>query len=275
MVDASKISVSPSAAPNVIDASKFSVPRPSTSRPLVRRAQANSKPKNQTIRREDYDSPNDRQQRPTRGANAGGNKGQEDLFRPRHGGRDAVPRKSQTKDWNDDERRYIAAKVAKETEKPVVYQPEEVTQESLIGMGPALALGTWGMSEVVEERLRRLQWKRDQNAEELETLAKMHIERKHLWLSKERMEEVELRAKQILAGTITNEPGVGGEDHVLSEEVKTEMMRKLLGGRYVLPHHALGDVMRDIKRLACRNGSYFPEDTASLTQKAKTLLKHI
>lgn len=139
--------------------------------------------------------------------------------------------------------------------------------EALRGCGPALALGTWGMSEIVEERLARIEGKRDNIAEWVEFWAKKMVAGEHVSCPSSCWKAAVHRAEQLQAAargqqqephnssaTAAASPSVTsladiaddsnnndttGNDwnnppHVFSDEQKDALMRKLVGGNYEL-----------------------------------------
>lgn len=71
--------------------------------------------------------------------------------------------------------------------------------ESLRGCGPALASGTWGMSEIVEERLARTEGKRENTPEWVEFWAEKVVAGEHVSCSSSAWKAIKHRAEQLRA----------------------------------------------------------------------------
>lgn len=133
--------------------------------------------------------------------------------------------------------------------------------EALRGSGPAFASGLWGMSEVVEERLARIEGKFDKFAERVE-----------VWTKK--MAAPEDSKNDTMAHMGNMQP------HVFTDTQKHTLVSKLVGGNYEMvgrgnnissEKHAI--VEQVLRRHAARNGTYFPEDEEALVRRARMLVR--
>lgn len=184
-------------------------------------------------------------------------------------------------DWNMEELDYLEAKQKAESGALVAYQPEKVTHEALNGMGPAVALGQWGMSEVIHECLNTIDWKRELDSFQVGLVARMQVEGLPIGHgNKTQGEAIQRRVAQMLAGVDATpslrrrEPTEESvhDGHLFSDAQKQELLQKLLGGRYTMKHAEAGDVVGHVERHAHRNEGYFPEDGNSLVRTVRALI---
>lgn len=143
------------------------------------------------------------------------------------------------------------------------FEPASITQETYSGIGPALASGTFGMSEVLGEQL---------------LMAKKYLEGGFIqWDSKEQKADVMTLAeslKTLEEQEAHSQDGEKGKSLSAKTEKQTqELMQKLLGGKYEMMKPQPGkDVLGNVARHINRNESYFPDDQRILLEKVKSIL---
>ena len=211
-------------------------------------------------------------------------------------------------DWDQGEIDF-GVQVSREPPHVSTYQPAEVSMEALRGFGPTFASGLWGMSEIVEKRLARIEAKRDNVAEWVEFRAKQMLVGERLSCRPRSWKSAKNRAEQLLAAArgqqhnnsataTTSAPSSWGtthdgennttggdvnkQQHVFTDEQKDDLVRKLVGGRYDVTgiesaNHIDSEknelIEQVLRRYAARNGTYFLEDGEALVKKAMMLVR--
>lgn len=172
-------------------------------------------------------------------------------------------------DWNEEELDYLEAKERSKIKPMVPYQPEQVSEETLSEMGPAIPVDERGLAEAVQRKLDAIERKRDLGQERLEILARLQIQGlKPNCCNKHETNMLKERVQQILTGD-NPQPQ---ESHQISDELKAEFINSIFGGDHAVPQADGGDVMGNVIREIRRNMSYLPEDRASFLKKVQTLL---
>ncbi len=206
---------------------------------------------------------------------------------PRRGGRASSGPRTKGSGWSTEELEYLAAQAESEEQDYVDFEPEEVSLDNLRGNGPSLAMGTWGMSELVGERLGRIERMRAERE-----LGVVFLQRKKKYAAEEAAENagdeegddaaVENMKKSATTQTIPSKGDDASDEpkedtHPLTEEEKGEFVKRLLGGQYVMGggvgsggQHS--SVIKNIWRQASRNESYTPANGELLVGKVGMLL---
>lgn len=157
---------------------------------------------------------------------------------------------------NDKEKEYLKQKRAREAAKSVAYEPGDVGQNTFSGVGPAVASGERGLSEVLGERL---------------LLAKQHMDGEYVeWHSREQKADV-----MTLVGRLKREAKKPGRRRGVAEaRLQTQsLIQKLLEGRYQFTRpQQREDIVGNVERHTDRNESYYPADQQSLLEKVKSLM---
>ena len=173
---------------------------------------------------------------------------------------------------------YYKEKQLKEEPQPILYQPPEVTVESLLGHGPVIPLGEWGMSDVVHERLASIETKREEWTARVEKLAQQRLEGQYVKCPSEQWRAVKERVKQLEEGNTDassytkNDEGKKEGGNALTDEHKARFLSQLLGGEYVMSGKGDSDVLDQVNMLTWRNGSYLPRDGETVAEKVSQLL---
>lgn len=168
----------------------------------------------------------------------------------------------------------------------VPFSPEEPTLENLSGLGPALAVSTQGLSEIVGERLQKIDKNREDEVREVEILARAKVAGRTPRFKNKEQEALTLkRVEQILTMNGNREvqtekekerePDENNTDLQIPQETKDALVHQLLSGSYHMVHPAVDgprDILAHVQRLANRNGSYHPTNEQALLRKIKTLL---
>lgn len=186
-----------------------------------------------------------------------------------------------------EEMEYTRARQIAQRGSNVAFKPEQPTMESLSHMAPALAVSTQGMSEIVLERLRRIDLDRERVVQEVEVLARMKVA--GLFPRFENNEQEGLTMKRV-DQLLSMQPSHNGDTkvekegeevleadskHDIPEMIKTALVQQLVSGTYNMRHPAIDDgrdILGHVGRLADRNGSYRPADEQSLLRKIRNLL---
>lgn len=198
-------------------------------------------------------------------------------------------------------------------DEPAEYEPAEFSKETLRGNGPAIASGLWGMSEIVEEQLTRMEeWRarierrRNIIAEQVEIWVKKMLAGEHEQCPPSGWKAAMRRAEQLRAATFAsastsfasstsssentadnsnnNTRGDEGieQPHVFTEEQKDALVGKLVGGNYELMGVRRGSEISSEKNSfiaqvllqhVARNGTYLPEDGQSLIRKTVMMVQ--
>ena len=194
-----------------------------------------------------------------------------------------------------------------------LYNPAKVSMKALQRYGPALASGLWGMSNTVQERLARIEVKRDHLAEWVEFRAKQMVadeklsRRPRAWeAAKNRAEQLRAAAREqqqqhdssatVAASASVSSSGGTADDgnntttgddgnkrpHVFTDEQKEALVDQLIGGNYETTGIGGGNDITSVKngfieqalrRHAARNGTYFPENREAFVRKAMMVLR--
>ena len=177
--------------------------------------------------------------------------------------------------------------------------------ETLRGHGPALASGPWGMSEIVEERLARIEEKMHNIARWMEFwVAADYVQcppngwnaGKH-WAEQSRaVARGQRQRHSSFATSVASSSWWDAADdsnnnaiddcwnkqpHVFTEEQRDALVRKLVGGSYeIIGIGSENKISRGnwfdeqvLQRHAARNETYFPEDVDALVKKARMLVQ--
>lgn len=170
---------------------------------------------------------------------------------------------------------------------PVPFKPEQPTVESLSHMAPALAVSTQGMSEIVLERLRRIDVDRERVVRDVEVLARMKVAGLTPRFENLEQEGLTMQRVEQLLKTQTSHNGDmdvekereegpdGNSKHDIPEVIKNALVQQLVSGSYNMRHPAIDDgrdILGHVGRLANRNGTYRPTDEQSLLRKIQSLL---
>lgn len=171
---------------------------------------------------------------------------------------------------------YLEEKRLREKPRSVIYEPAELTPETLLGKGPALALGEWGMSDVVHARLatidaKHVEWAAKREAKVRKGLANGYIgPAAHQWnVHTERVKQWHEHEMDAQGGA---EGEAKEEVNALTDEQKARFLKQLLDGQYVMGGKGDGGVLDRVNMLTSRNGSYFPRDGETVERKVSTLL---
>ena len=165
------------------------------------------------------------------------------------------------------------------------FQLSEVSTEALTGGGPALLVGEWGMSEVVEETLNRLApaGLKNDGVRREEELATKLLRGEFIRFKDDEEKSTVLgmahRATERGAELRSEEKGeiveaTSPEFEPLEEGSRSQMVDKMLKGAYELAGRREEDgVLQHLLRHTSRNESYYPENGSSLAAKVKSMLQ--
>ena len=185
-------------------------------------------------------------------------------------------------EYTEAEERYLNDKKQGAAGPGEPYQIQGVSQESLVGEGPAVVVGEFGMAELVEERLRLLarrsmmegmagredvirrvlagEFVRFENEREKEeVLAEVtRIGKRGAELrSEEKGEIVEPKATEFVG---------------LEEAERKAVVEGLLKGQYTIEREGAEGLLGHLMRSTSKNETYLPKDGSVLLEKVRTLL---
>ncbi|KAI9698455.1 MAG: hypothetical protein M1836_004036 [Candelina mexicana] len=179
------------------------------------------------------------------------------------------------------EKAYLSEKELSDKPKEVPHEPTEITLESLIGSGPAIPLGEFGMRDTLTDRMITAARRRPGQFARLDHLAKRLIEGKFVRFESEDEEaqviklvdDMNAEKASILTdrkGEVVQKEAAGFE--TIDNENRGQIMEKLLAGRYhavKAGHNILADTLSTINR----NESYMPDDREKLMRKVTELMR--
>ena len=181
------------------------------------------------------------------------------------------------------EEEYLRERERKNYEVAVPYQVEDLSRESLLGVGPAVAVGEFGMSELVEEKLRLVARSSmmEGRAGREEAVRRVLAGGLVRFETEEEKEEALAEAEKIskeVAELKSERKGELVEPEAiefvgLEEEERQAVMESLLKGEYAIEGEGAGDgVMGHLMRSTSRNETYLSKDKSALLEKVRTLL---
>lgn len=178
---------------------------------------------------------------------------------------------------------YMTEKTLREKAVPIPYDLVDVSKEALVGKGPAVIVGQWGMSELVEDTLNRMApvglndagVRRQDLARELlrgsVVRFKDEEEKNGVLSMAESIATKDAELKSEKKGELIESKFAGFEP--FSEDWKFRFSAKMLKGEYDLTGNTgkEGDP-QDLLRNTRRNETYLPKDGDSLAARVRSLL---
>ena len=178
---------------------------------------------------------------------------------------------------------YMTEKTQREKPVPIPCDPADISTDALVGGGPAVIVGQWGMSELVEERLNRMApaglndagIRRQDLARELlrgsVVRFKDEEEKDSVLAMAESIATKEAELKSEAKGELIESEFAGFEP--FGEDWKVRFSANTLKGEYEL----LGNIGKegdpqDLVRNTRRNETYLPKDGDSLAARVRSLL---
>lgn len=171
-------------------------------------------------------------------------------------------------DWEVDELEYLEKKLQSEQVDYQEFTPDVVNLESLAGLGPAVAVSEWGMSEVVGDKLIRLEKMKE--LEKPPPLAR--LTRRTPPLSITAGDEIgtpeqkdQNKAKDLKTTT---------EPHPLTAQRKGSLVKELLSGQYPMmgAKQSRGPVIDRVWKYGNRNETYPTSNASKLVKKVARLV---
>jgi len=165
--------------------------------------------------------------------------------------------------------------------EPAHFEVAEVSRDALTGQGPAVTLGTWGMSEVVEERLEGITGdKLIENGMRLQELVRKLRSGVYIRFRS----DAEKDATLALARTVSEQQADQATDETgqivhpgtttfapVSEETREKLMRVLLEGGYRMAEGDEGFVKELLVKLR-RNETIGVRQEGAMARKIRSLL---
>ena len=185
-------------------------------------------------------------------------------------------------EFTAEEEAYFKEKARRDAPTPVAYHPG-MTAEDLTKLGPAIFLGQWGMSEIVEEKLAKLapagQWDQGTRPTELtkDMLSGEFVRfkndeelKKILTLAESEAKRYAERRSEEKGEVVESEPV---EFETLDEDTKARLCTKWFKGEYALqsPSPEVA-VLQHLRVATGVNASYLPKDQDSIAEKVRGLL---
>ncbi|KAL9116305.1 MAG: hypothetical protein Q9187_007172 [Circinaria calcarea] len=178
---------------------------------------------------------------------------------------------------------YLTEKTQRERAVPIPYDPADISPEDLVGGGPTVIVGQWGMNEVVEERLNKLAptglndagTRRQDLARELlrgnVVRFKDEEEKNGVLAMAESIATKEAEEKSEEKGKLIESNFEGFEP--FDDEWNVRLLSNMLKGEYRLAEETNkeGDPP-DLVRNTRRNETYLPKNEASLAAKVRSLV---
>lgn len=171
-------------------------------------------------------------------------------------------------DWELDELEYLEKKLQSEQVDYQEFTPDVVNLESLAGLGPAVAVSEWGMSEVVGDKLNRLEKMKE--LEKPPPLAR--LTRRTPPLSINAGDEIgtpeqkdQNKAKDLKTTT---------EPYPLTAQRKGSLVKELLSGQYPMmgAKQSRGPVIDRVWKYGNRNETYPTSNASKLVKKVARLV---
>jgi len=165
--------------------------------------------------------------------------------------------------------------------EPEHFAIADVSRAALTGQGPALALGPWGMSEVVEERLDKITGNGlIENARRLQELVRNLRNGEYIRFRSDAEKDATLAlartVSEMEADTATDETGeivnpAKAGFTAVSEETREKLMRRLLEGGYKMGEGEEGFVRELLLKLR-RNETIRTKQEGAMARKIRSLL---
>lgn len=171
-------------------------------------------------------------------------------------------------DWEADELDYLEKKLQSEQVEYQEFTPDVVNLETLAGMGPAVAMSDWGMSEVVGDKLIRLE-----KMKELENPPPLaRLTRRPLPSSTTAAEESGIPEQK-------DQNRVKGlkkmaDSRPLTAQRKGSLVKQLLSGQYPMmgAKESKGPVIDGVWKYGSRNETYLTSNVSKLVKKVARLV---
>lgn len=171
-------------------------------------------------------------------------------------------------DWEADELDYLEKKLQSEQVEYQDFTPDVVNLETLAGMGPAVAVSDWGMSEVVGDKIIRLEKMKE--LEKPPPLARL------------------TRRTPPSSTTVADETGTSeqkdqskvkglkkmADSRPLTAQRKGSLVKQLLSGQYPMmgAKESKGPVIDGVWKYGSRNETYLTSNASKLVKKVARLV---
>ena len=177
----------------------------------------------------------------------------------------------------------MTEKTQREKAVPIPYDPSDISTDALVGEGPAVIMGQWGMSELVEERLNKMA---------PAGLNDAGIRRQDLARGLLRGNIVRFKDEEEKNGVLAMAESIATKEAELKSEEKGELIQSkfagfepfgedwkarfsanMLKGEYELVGNAgKEEGLQDLVRHTRRHETYLPRDGDSLAARVRSLL---
>lgn len=171
-------------------------------------------------------------------------------------------------DWEADELDYLEKKLQSEQVEYQEFTPDAVNLETLTGMGPAVAVSGWGMSEVVGDKLMRLE-----KMKELENPPPLAR------LTRRKPPSSTTAAQESGASEQKDQNKVKGlkklaDSHPLTAQRKGSLVKQLLSGQYPMmsAKESKGPIIDGVWKYGSRNETYLTSNASKLVKKVARLV---
>ena len=171
-------------------------------------------------------------------------------------------------DWEADELDYLEKKLQREQVEYQEFTPDVVNLETLAGMGPAVAMSDWGMSEVVGDELIRLE-----KIEELEKPPPLaRLTRRPPFSSTTAAEESGILEQK--DQNRVKDLKKMADSRPLTAQRKGSLVKQLLSGQYPVmgAKESKGPVIDGVWKYGSRNESYLTSNVSKLVKKVARLV---
>lgn len=171
-------------------------------------------------------------------------------------------------DWEADELDYLEKKLQSEQVEYHEFTPDVVNMETLTGMGPAVAASDWGMSEVVGDKLIRLEKMKE--LEKPPPLAR---------LTRRTPPSSTMVADESGTSKEKDQSKVKGlkkraDSRPLTAQRKGSLVKQLLSGQYptMSAKESKGSVIDGVWKYGSRNETYLTSNASKMVKKVARLI---
>lgn len=175
-------------------------------------------------------------------------------------------------DWEADERDYLEKKLQSEQVEYQEFTPDAVNLETLTGMGPAVAVTDWGMSEVVGDKLIRLEKMKE--LEKRPPLARLTRRMPSPSTTTTAADGSGTSAEQKDQNKVKGLKKKSADSHPLSAQRKGSLVKQLLSGQYPMmsAKERKGPIIDGVWKYGSRNETYLTSNASKLVKKVARLV---
>lgn len=172
-------------------------------------------------------------------------------------------------DWEADELDYLQKKLQSEQVEYQEFTPDAVNLETLTGMGPSVAVSDWGMSEVVGDKLMRLEKMKE--LEKPPPLARLTRRTPH---SSTTAADESDTSEQKDQNKVKGLKKMADSRPHLTAQRKGSLVKQLLSGQYPMmsAKESKGPIIDGVWKYGSRNETYLTNNASKLVKKVARLV---